>query len=1362
MFSKLRFGAGYDDHDYGSISVHWVIVAIFVGMAWTGVSTSDAQQINTSATHSTYIAYPLKNIAASKLEPVLREMLGPWHQSTRLVVDPQSNQILLHAPTEAHRVAERLIRDADHRPPDGLTQRAEHSSRPAQDPCELKTYRIRSGSPSNILSQLRWNNATNPSIRMAVNDESMQLFVLAPASVHEELGKDTNLELISSRPSDRSKSPSPANPDPANPDPVVLQEGVATNQPRVWPAPNQSQWVPLDRSGADEVAKKLCELVGSQLRVAPHSDASVGFYTWHMDDGDRVTILFDPNSDTATITGMTEKAQQVARLLRVLDGRQPPGSSIRVLRVRRTVPALLDMPDQGSSQDRPEAEMNGEPNRNDQSRSAPTLDGLLFHAKEEAIRSSDPGRTGVYPAAFQDVDVVEPPVDVDESAQESADIESRLLRQLGLDVDIEVLPDLDVLILRGRDQDLDQVTEIIREIERIAKENKPRIEIARLKHIRSGALAGLIQDVQRPLLQGRPGRVAVISLETPNALLLIGWGEAIEIMIGLIEKLDEPIAPSAEMRIFRLRHASATVAGQLVNQFLSNRQGLGPEVRVIADPRSNALVVHAAPRDMVAVARLVEELDVAETASVEQVRIFELSHALATDLATTIQQAILAVRGGATGKASNLEFLTIDTEGERIVKSGLLDDVRITPNQQTNTLLVTGPANSMDLIAALIEQLDAPIATAQIKVFRVVNGDANSLVLMLRSLLPSQAGATSRPQLAGAEAESSLAPLRFSVERRTNSIIATGSAGDLRIIEALLLRLDENDMQRRTNTVYRLKNAPATDVARVINDFLRSEQRLLDLVPGELNPFEQVESEVIVVPEPVSNALIVSATPRFFRDIMDLIEQLDSQPPQVMIQVLIAEVGLGDIDEFGVELGLQDSILFDRSMLGELITTTSTITGSTPSGIVTSTNDIIQSATNTPGFLFNNTGPLGNSGSNLALAGSDDVGTQGISNFGVGRINNELGFGGLVLSASSESISILIRALQENRHMEILSRPQVMTLDNQPAFIQVGQRVPRVTETQLTNYGQVNTVEMEDVGLILGVTPRINTEGMVVMEIDAEKSEVGAEAEGIPIAFDRDGNVVRSPKIDITVASTTVSAASGETIVLGGLIVKRNKDLSRRVPLLADIPLLGDLFRYDLTEEQRVELLIILTPQVILGPADKERIKEIESARMSWCAANVHALHGDGGFCHDPDCPMCRTGVPIIYPDTNPRGILDENSKNTIHGKNRLENNRPYPDHPNEPLPAPSMDSDRIIQPEPIDSNGIQPVIPMPDELNQPINPASYGSSPPDPSGWPVSLQRLPAAKDGANTSDKITSSPLVNGKSKRSWSWPKWLGGKD
>ncbi len=414
-----------------------------------------------------------------------------------------------------------------------------------------------------------------------------------------------------------------------------------------------------------------------------------------------------------------------------------------------------------------------------------------------------------------------------------------------------------------------------------------------------------------------------------------------------------------------------------------------------------------------------------------------------------------------------------------------------------------------------------------------------------------------------------------------------------------------------------------------------------------MSAFQQIEREVVVVPEPVGNNLIVSATPRFFEEIKAIVEKLDEQPPKVMIQVLIAEVALNNTDEFGVELGLQDSLLFDRSLLSNLADsqtlTTSTQT-STPAGITTETEQTIVGATFEPGFNFNQA-DIGNSGSARALAGAANVAGQALSNFATGRTNAQLGYGGLVLSAGSESVNVLLRALHENRRLEVLSRPQVMTLDNQPAWIQVGQRVPRIVGSTVGITGTVNSVDLENVGLILGVTPRISPDGMVVMEIDSEKSDVGSDVDGIPVLVSTDGTVVKSPRINVITAQTTVSASDGETIILGGLITKRTEELSRRVPYISDLPLVGQLFRYDLETTRRTELLIILTPHIIRNQTDMERIKLEEYARMSWCATDVCELQDhDPLLCGEGGCPVYKDSIPVIYPDLDPRGEAPANT----------------------------------------------------------------------------------------------------------------------
>jgi type II secretion system protein D len=883
--------------------------------------------------------------------------------------------------------------------------------------------------------------------------------------------------------------------------------------------------------------------------------------------------------------------------------------------------------------------------------------------------------TGQPPAQPDDAPVDQP----DQPLEDQPEVEDDAAEPPAVGVDgsligpvqIEYVEGLDAIIIRGRRADVDRVMSIIEDLERIGGV-PPAIELVDLQHVNSQSMAELVTQLNEQALAVRLGTVSITPLVKPNALLLIGRRESVDATVELINRLDQPVAPTSQFSIFRLRHLPAIDAAQTVTTFFAERGGLGPRILAQADFRTNSLIVYASPRDMQEVRQLLQELDVTDNAATSEVRVFKLSNALAEELAPMLEAtlrgeaaptpaaqpdgppgaAAAATPTGTAPRSSTLTWTRIDAERREVLRSGILTEVRVAADVRANSLIVTAPADSMELIAALIEELDRlPTSEAYIKVFTIVNGDAFSLRAMLEELFglqQQQAGQFGQvPSPIGA-GESSLVPLRFSTDPRTNSIIATGSPGDLQVVEAILLRLGQDEVSQRINEVYRLQNAPAVEVAAAINQFLITQRQLtFQLAPETVSPFEQIQREVVVVPEIISNSLIISATPRYFEEIRNLVEEIDERPPMVMIQVLIASVQLGNTSELGVELGLQDSLLFDRSVIAN--------------------NALI------PGFNFNNL-PLGNSNSPASLATRENLAGQGLTSFSVNRTNSNLGYGGLVLSASSESINILIRALQQTNRLDILSAPTVTTLNNQPAFVQVGQQVPIVTDSSLTQFGQTNTVQLYDVGILLGVTPRISPDGLVSMEIDAVNSELSPE--GIPISISAEGDVLEQPIIDTTRAQTTVSARNGQTVVLGGLITKSRSTLTRSVPYLGDIPVLGNLFRFDSIDEQRSELLIIMTPHIVRNPEDMDAVNAIATQRMSWCLADVFDVYGDIG--------ASGTGPDVIYPDQTPTvNEMLPQTPEEMPGA-RTQPRPPAPAPPRAPLPDNQPDdSIPFLQPGP-------------------------------------------------------------------------------
>jgi type II secretory pathway component GspD/PulD (secretin) len=171
--------------------------------------------------------------------------------------------------------------------------------------------------------------------------------------------------------------------------------------------------------------------------------------------------------------------------------------------------------------------------------------------------------------------------------------------------------------------------------------------------------------------------------------------------------------------------------------------------------------------------------------------------------------------------------------------------------------------------------------------------------------------------------------------------------------------------------------------------------------------------------------------------------------------------------------------------------------------------------------------------------------------------------------------------------------------------------VPRYKGTTVNNYSSSPNVADEKVGLMLMVKPNISPEGNVVMLVMVEKSKLSS-VDAVTVGVEN-GREIRSPTIDRIHTMTMICAADNETVVLGGMISKENQELHRKVPLLSDIPILGKLFQYEYNKCRRTELLVILTPRIVRNTSDMEHIKQIETARMSWCLGNVSQIYGDIG-----------------------------------------------------------------------------------------------------------------------------------------------------
>ncbi|TXT38272.1 MAG: gspD [Planctomycetota bacterium] len=893
---------------------------------------------------------------------------------------------------------------------------------------------------------------------------------------------------------------------------------------------------------------------------------------------------------------------------------------------------------------------------------------------------------------------------------------------LKADVSIEELGD--VLIIRGNEQDVEIVEKLIAQIESMLAGSVPDVNVRPLKHVDSESLAELLSTVYERLnrsrgrsAQDQTQQIVVIAMGKPNAVMVLAAEKDMPTVDKLIDELDQPVDATKEFEVFRLRYAIASQILTAIESFFgggtstggggqltapggstsrSTTSGLRGRVKAIADSRTNSVIVQARPRDLEEVQRLIDELDVVGSNSVNQIKLIPLKNAVADDMANLLNLALQSVisppqqprtqqggggnqgnfgGGGAQGQvdqklreAKSAVLQLLDTEdGEAMLESGILADIRINSDPHTNSLIVTAPEESLALIQALVKRFDKPSSmVAEIKHFSLQNADASSIVTMLNVLFNNQqqgqgqrAGGNQQNQqlgiqLAGAEdASSQLIPLKFSTDIRTNSIIAVGGAEALSVVEAIIVRLDASDARQRTMSVIRLKNSPAQEVATAVTLFLQGQQNLVGQGNQDLiSDVEQLERQIVVVAEANSNSLLISATPRYLKDITEMVNRVDAAKPEVVIQALLVEVALDNTDEFGVELGFQDSILFDRSTLTQapisvsqssIFNTTSQTSAVNQNGQTTTTTTVTPQslttstpvATGVPGFLFNNL-PFGN---NVSAPNPSKVGSQGLSNFSVGRTNGNLGFGGLVLSAGSDSVNVLLRALSATRRVEILSRPQIRTLDSQLGQINVGKIVPVVSGFAAAGGGTggvgqtfTPTVIRDPSGIILEVTPRITPDDRIVMQVHAERSAYDLNSTSYVTLVNASATqgAITAPVKDISTALTTVSVANEQTIVLGGLIQKTDDQITRKVPWLGDIPILGQAFRFDSHSTRRTELLIFLTPRIIKNNSVSEIIKQIESERLHYTECEAEAIHGP--LFGVPDSPNDGSIPPVYAP----------------------------------------------------------------------------------------------------------------------------------
>ena len=1109
----------------------------------------------------------------------------------------------------------------------------------------LNTIQMPAAFVSKVSTSLELRYRDVPGVQISPDTRDGRLVILAPPTMQKQIQAEAmQIYVAESKPGASQAGVSPAL---ATSLPGTVNNGVRTTGGQLQVQLSSIDWRTFEDS--------LHRVAGKRVPVTTSQNGQKAMFQLTGAPLDGTVIEVNRVENVVTVVAPEPAMPGWQKMIRSLDSNTTrPGDVVEMVRVENAKPAPIQ-------------------------RALRLIDGLPADATATVV----PARSA---AAFRTTAMQEPGAAVAPAAQPAQPPAPRLPGLAGPgadqpavaeaapgeeaagiigDTQIQFVPELGIIIVRGAKRDTQRVLDVIKQIEEQSAVTQPEVEVYPLKNLNSSALADLLTEVYDEVLAARQGEVDIRALDQPNALLLVGRREAVASAITLIEKLDQPLDQASRLRVFPLKYASATDAEVTVRGFFvekpgseeDNRPGLGARVRIIADFRTNSLIVGASPRDLDEVAGLLRSLDVENVPATNEIRVFPLRNSLAADLAPVIQGAINGEGEGtaATGDATNtrpstsLSILAVDSAEGEMLSSGILSGLVVTADANANALIVRGPSSSMSLVSELIRQLDqVPGVEASVKVFTIENGDASRLVTALQQLFSSTTqgqtgggfggggGATGGTANLGAltpatASNSSLVNIRFATDQRTNSIIATGTETDLEVVESILLRLDTKGFAERITEVIWLRHQTAPEIATAIQQYVQQRVQTVNQIQQfqqGLGPFDLPDRDLVVVAEEVSNSLLLSVSPRLYQDVRKLIESLDRRPPMVLIKVVLAEVSLSDTFELGGELGLQDSLLFDRS-----VATVPPVITPPPEGPTTTFPPRpIPTVPSNSGFNFNQNGTANAFGVNPG-----NVGSRALTTFGLGAASGATGYGGFVLSAASDSFSLLLRAMQDANRAQILSRPQIMTVDNKAGFVQVGQRVARVIGLQPASNISAPLLEIEDIdiGLILEVLPRVGADGLISMQIRAERSSIDDTNDGTPIGTDSEGNPIIIPNINSTNAESTIVAYSGQTVVFGGLIQKERVNISRRVPWLSNLPLVGIFFRFDRESEERRELLVIMTPMLVNGDEDLEYIKRVESSRMSYCLADVVEMHGDVGLSEGYGLWGPAVG-PTIYPDLQP------------------------------------------------------------------------------------------------------------------------------
>lgn len=543
----------------------------------------------------------------------------------------------------------------------------------------------------------------------------------------------------------------------------------------------------------------------------------------------------------------------------------------------------------------------------------------------------------------------------------------------------------------------------------------------------------------------------------------------------------------------------------------------------------------------------------------------------------------------------------------------------VTAYPGNNSLVVTDYAENIGRIAQIVESIDVP--QGDMRVIPLQHASALDLAQTVTRLL-SDGGMGAAVVAGGAVGGDASQRISVIGDPRTNSLLVRSeNPSKLNAVRQLVANLDKPGAAGNIHVVY-LKNAEAVKVAQTLRAVIGGEAGNLGQSPGQGSAtgssFAPTQTGTttgsttaggmgstpsfsnssgntgatgngIVQADPMTNSLIITAPDAIYNNIRKVIDQLDKRRAQVYVEALIAEISTDKAAEIGIQWQAGKYGGTNFSSGGNNLLTLA-------AGLAARTTAIIPS--------------LPGNGLNMILGGGTiDIGGTKIAN-----------------------LNMLARFLESDTKTNILSTPNLITLDNEEAKIVVGKNVPFVTGTYATTAtvggaSPFTTVERKDVGLTLKVKPQISEGGTVRLQIYQEASAVIAAAESST-----------GPSTTKRSIESTVLVDDGAMIALGGLVEDTYSGGREKVPVLGDIPYLGALFRYDTRKRGKTNLIVFLRPVIL---RDASSIAGLSADRYNYIIGQQRDLDS-------PDRLMRREpGAPLLPPPGSPPPAVPYNVPTT-------------------------------------------------------------------------------------------------------------------